>query len=127
MPPTKYNTLKILVIFGCGILGYPLYHAIVKVLSGQLELNITMPILLILIIGLWRLTEWARITITVLVLFISITLPVGIFSPFGAMGEMIDPPPVLELALKIYIPIALSILYVFLLGRYRSEFRKKII
>ena len=76
-----------------------------------------------LILGLWRLTEWARKTITAFAIVGALIFPIGIINPFLAM-DLRDPPPVETLALAVYTPCLAALLYVYSLGRFQGEFRK---
>jgi len=126
LPPTENATLSVLVIAGCTFMAKLLYNAIAAYslgLSGPIP---TAPIILALLIpGLWRLTEWARKSITGLIVVLSTLVPLGKVSPFNTL-DMLVPPPVEVLAIKTYIPIAVALIYAYLLGRYRGEFRKKL-
>jgi hypothetical protein len=94
-------------------------------LSGNaVPMPVVSTLLAILLVGLWRLTEWARKVLTGAVVLLAIIVPVGIINPFAAM-DMAEPPPVGQLAIWLYIPCAVGLVYVYLLGRYRSEFRRQ--
>lgn len=78
----------------------------------------------VLILGLWRVTEWARLSLTVIVLAGAVVVPVGIINPFAAM-DWINPPTVWELAVQVYVPCLVAVVYVFALGRFKGEFRRQ--
>ena len=127
LPPTKNSTLSILIIAGCTFLANLLYNSTVAYISGLNGPFPTVPILLtVLILGLWRLTEWSRKAITAAIVVLSILVPLGKVNPFNTMDMLIRPPADV-LAITTYIPVAAALIYAYLIGRYRSEFRNKII
>ena len=104
-----------------------LYNSTMAYLSGFSGSIPTAPIVLtVLILGLWRLTEWSRKAITAAIVVLSILVPLGKVNPFNTMDMLIRPPADV-LAITTYIPVAAALIYAYLIGRYRSEFRNKII
>jgi hypothetical protein len=127
LPPTENTTLSILIIAGCTFMANLLYNSTVAYISGYDGLFPTVPVFLaILILGLWRLTEWARKILTGTIIVLSILVPLGEINPFNTL-DLLVVPPVKVLAFTTYIPVAVALLYAYLIGRYRSEFRNKII
>jgi protein-S-isoprenylcysteine O-methyltransferase Ste14 len=125
LPPTKNLTLILLVVVGCAALALLFYVTLAAFLSGSgLPLPIVPALVAILMLALWRLTDWARKLITIAIVILAIVVPIGTINPFFAM-EVESPPPVGELAIGVYVPVAIGLLYAYLLGRYRSEFRKR--
>ena len=97
LPPTQNKPLIFLTIIGCLFIGFPLYLACAAYLGGHTGPVPVVPFFLLLfLIGLWRLVDWVRKTLTAVVVVYSILAPVGIINPFAAM-DMADPPPVNEL------------------------------
>ncbi len=127
LPPTNNKVLLWIVMFGCFFLSLLLYKSVLVYIKGHAGI-IPIPsfLTLILLVGLWRVTEWARKTITILVVMSAIIVPIGIINPYNAM-EMQNPPSVWYIAVITYLPIAGSLIYVFLLGQYRDHFRRVLV
>ena len=143
LPPTHNKTLRVLVIVGCTLLCCPLAVLIVGLFSrlfpghgleytgGEDTIEALLPLLPIallawFILSLWRLTEWFRKFLTIIVVASSILFPLALINPYAAMEMGGNIPPVTVLVLKFYAPFLGALSYVYVLSRYRREFRKKI-
>ena len=126
LPPTKHKLLSALVIAGCVAMTIPFalsLNAYVKGTAGPIPFG---PLIFTaLIIGLWRLTEWARKTVTFLTVVCAIIVPIGVVNPFNVL-DMKTAPLLLSLVLQVYLPAIAALIYVYGLSRFKDQFRKKI-
>lgn len=77
-----------------------------------------------LIIGLIRLNLWAIYTISSIILVLCIFVPIGVINPHAAM-DMANPPPVFDIAIKVYSFVAIGVVYVYVLHKFEHLFHKR--
>ncbi|MFZ5483567.1 MAG: hypothetical protein ACOZB0_04980 [Pseudomonadota bacterium] len=73
--------------------------------------------------GLWRRKRLARRVAVVLLWWLVLVLPIGVINPFAAMDGAIDPDtPLWHLALPVFGVVAIALLALHVLIKYRSAF-----
>lgn len=73
--------------------------------------------------GLWRRKRLARRVAVVLLWWLVLVLPIGVINPFAAMDGAIDPDtPFWQLAVPVFGGVALALLALHVLIKYRSAF-----
>jgi hypothetical protein len=145
LPPTHNKTLIVLVILGCTLLCCPLAFLILILLEGLFPgvestgggtnyyiLFLLIPIvwLGVFILYFWRLSEQLRRFLTAIVIAAAFIVPFSIISAMCDMDEPIDTSmnSLIDIydVLKVFAPFILALIYVYLLSRYRDDFRKRI-
>jgi hypothetical protein len=85
--------------------------------------------LVVLAAGLWRLTVWARVLTVIILWFMLLILPIAAMNPINDADIMKSgDPAILTSTLLKLVPMMLASLWALhIFGRYRGEFRRKII
>ena len=78
------------------------------------------------IVGLIRTNVWAINAISSIIIVLCIFVPIGAINPYAAM-DMINPPPVEKLAVKVYSFVAIGLIYVYLLNKFKHFFHKRLL
>jgi hypothetical protein len=99
------------------------YICFIGIKGGITSLAIVTALIFPLIVGLWFLKELARKVVSTILILLTILLPIGIINPFAAMDMQPSPPGVWELAFQVYPWVAVGLLIVHVLGKYKSEFK----
>lgn len=124
-PPTTNRTVLILVVVGCLGLAYLFLRSLWTYFQGDMVSTPWAPLFFgVLTTGLWRLTEWSRRVLTLCVVIMVILVPISFMNPLHP-SKFQDPGSNLEFIYQVFVPSLAALLYVYALGRYRDQFRRK--
>lgn len=124
LPDLKSPSLKLvllLLIGGCGVM---FVSAVRMAVSGHLvPLVVSLLLWLPLAWGLWWLHPVARKVAVTLLWVTVIVMPIGLINPFAAMDGVVDPhTSIWSLATPIYGLVAVALLCLHILGKYKEAF-----
>jgi hypothetical protein len=121
LPPTNSKPLLSVVITLCAGIAY--LFGLQFYIGGIERAIFAVVFLLPFGFGLWLLKEPARLLASAIIMLLVIFVPVGLINPFAAMDELgPEPPEAWKLALAIYPWVAVGLLLVHILGKYKNEF-----